>query len=255
VGTSPDSEFTPTYTAQHDEADLRAEAERLAPGAFTHLAADDGPLAELFEEMRAIMLDPDRLKILERGWPLALGLLRSEFDYKTAGERGLGRLSTSPPRLGGRFREALRPQPARQALGMQAERLIVAGFLGFGASSVNWQGGPPAASQRPLDVWWWAWVPGIYAELRSAGPTTLSVCSGLADEPLQALVRAAAEHGLVKGWRRRSSERVLRSIGSFYVNAGYGLHALASTMGDDEIRRARAQASASPSLPWSPGEV
>jgi hypothetical protein len=185
----------------------------------------------IIKQMRANMSDPERVTVLKRAWPLVLSFLAAEFDHVTPGERGVGRMSTSPPRLGGRFSKHLANDPIREALALPAERIIVAGFLA-GAMQANLVGSPFDLRKRPLQQLWQEWVPGIYAAMRGAGPTSEGLLAGALERPAREFQQAAEQHHLSDGLRKRRALATLREIASFYGQGGVQLHALSTSIAD-----------------------
>jgi hypothetical protein len=225
----------PPYVPAIAERAVSEAARDLAPGVLLHIATDVPHLSDFVDRMRADMADPNRLELLTRAWPLAGAFLRAEFDNVTPGERGLGRMSTSPPRLGGRFRGQLANGATREALALPAEQTIIAGFLAGAAMQVNFEGGPFDLRRRALDELWRAWVPGIYAAMRGAGPTSEGLLAGALDKPGSNFEQAASAHGLLAGFRKKRAGETIWDIAVFYGQAGVHLHSLSTSIADEDF--------------------
>lgn len=91
--------------------------------------------------------------------PLVGRFIGSEFDVDTPGNRGIGRLSDSVPRLGGYFRRQMSPE-IESVLGPLIEEILACGFvIAVGVTHVKGDADAPKIVRRELDEIFARWVP------------------------------------------------------------------------------------------------
>ena len=223
----------PPYQQHLDADDAVQLLPRLSGVVTGSLEPETESALRIVRAMRDAVTRPENVERLRASWPLVGEFLRAEFDFVTPGRRGIGRMSTSPPRLAGEFRAELALDPARRALGKAAEELVVSGWAAHAAMQLALADGPFEVRARSPEETWELWIPGIYAATRNAGPTADAVLSSALEPASDRFLRAAEEHGLVGGLLgRRRNRRTLEHIAFFYLSAGVSLMAINTSQGD-----------------------
>lgn len=226
----------PPYEGQLAESDRLAILARVGDEALVGLTQPPD-MPTLFESMARAPVDPPKVALLNRAWPLALSFVRSELDYATPGERGIGRSSLSPPRLAGAFRDELSRAEVRGEFGRLSEQAVTRGWGAHAATQLILSDGPFELRERALGAIWEEWIPGIYAATRNAGSGASAIFDAVL-EPLHARWQEAArEYGLVRGMRRGKARERLAQILWFHFNAGIGLMAHNTSQADREHAR------------------
>jgi hypothetical protein len=101
---------------------------------------------------------PDCLALYGEALPFVARYLRVELDTQTPGKNGIGRIRDGdpPPRFGGKYRRPMRRETARLEVGLNIERLILAGFQMFLAAF--FEGSEIGESQLKTEERYRAWV-------------------------------------------------------------------------------------------------
>lgn len=214
-GTTPEP-----YRASLGAEAAKAEFERVR-GLLSAIAAADErqQLGAALAQALQGLDDPSNLEAYQHCVPLVERLIGAEFDTTTPGKRGIGRLSTGIPRLGGQLRAEIRRPDTRVELGPRIERLLLAGFAAAAAATYQTAAdGPPQLREFDLERVWTAWIPNAYAGLR--GNRTLDA---VIDEPLEQFFQTVDDLGILGRLSRRKRLRA-RTIGFFYGSAGAALY-------------------------------
>jgi hypothetical protein len=149
-------------------------------------------------------------------------LVGSELDTETPGERGLGRLSTRIPRLGGAFRSRVaRTQPS--VLGAPMEDLCIAGFA---AGAVIDAAASPAGTlyrARDLDALVVKWMAHGIGNWEGWSEQVTSVVAACVGPQLEAFSEVARANKLTTGLRAGRKQQAVDAIGFMLVAAGRNL--------------------------------
>lgn len=148
--------------------------------------------------------------------------ITAELDFQTPGDRGLGRISTSTPRLGAYFREQMSRLADEDRLTLYSliQDIMIRGYLVHALFMVE-KGSAKSSSVSDL---YEVWIPGIYAkyELGKDVINLLTICS---ESAIESLNKFFNKHGMKRGFFlfRFFSKIRINSILFYYAVAGYGL--------------------------------
>lgn len=223
----------PPYESQVAREDLEQWIDDAVENSLGGFGSAPSTVA-VIANMRVAATDTASTDALLNAWPLVTRFVRAELDTETAGERGIGRTSTTPPRLGGAFRDPLRSPDARRVFGRLSERLVVAGWTAQAANQQNFAEGPFVFRERETEAIWLRWVPGIYASDRGAGPTTRAVLDRALGPFADDVRDAATKHGFLAGLRAKKKRATLDAVSAFHFRAGIGLRAHCTSQTDGE---------------------
>jgi hypothetical protein len=148
-------------------------------------------------------------------------LVVAELDYHTPGKRGLGRLSTEVPRLGGHCRKSLARLRTDdlEELYRLIQDVIIAGYL----VHVLFLEEEPARAVRtdPTEIFH-AWLPGVYTqnpyEMNEDLQDAFTACGAFS---MMAVKSFFKQHRVVGGGLLRRDKTSLITL--FYMVAGYGI--------------------------------
>lgn len=162
--------------------------------------------------------------------PCVEALVATELDAITPGERGLGRIATTPPRLAGAFRKQLSRPETRAAFGPLIEATIRDAYAGTAAVQPHMDVfGHPRV--RPAEQVFAEWVPRMYAGTQgmNLGIELIAACNS---ETEIRLFSEARQHGLISGLRSKQKEQVFIECAGFWIAAGAALYRIASDQPD-----------------------
>lgn len=155
--------------------------------------------------------------------PCVETFVSTELDVQTPGQRGLGRVSQSPPRLGGAFREELGSPDAREEFASIIERMILETYAATAAALQSFFETKPEPRIRPAEEVYELWVPNIYVGTKGFGDLTIDTIAAGHAQTETAVLAAGERHNLLRGLRKAKRERVLLDCASFWVCAGAAL--------------------------------
>jgi hypothetical protein len=217
----------------HYAASRRGDIARL-------LAGDGDALAELLSSPDDAAAVAERLRdrqvadAFDRAYECVTLLVGSELDTVTPGERGLGRVTTAIPRLGGQFRTQL-AGAAAGAFGPIMEDLVIHGFATSAGYDRLLPDGPATLRGRTVDEVLPPWVGHISQAFADASRSFLAMAESLAGSSVEAFTRVAAEHGLIRGLRKKRLEEALAGSAFFLVGAGADLYFFLTSRTDDRF--------------------
>jgi hypothetical protein len=195
----------------------------------------DGVFAEVANTARSLVADHSRLDRMERGgeWddlaellagayePIRV-LVGSELDTVTPGERGLGRLSTRIPRLGGEFRSRVATTPV-SALGAPMEDLCIAGFAAGALIDTAGRDGRTRYRRRDPDTLLSSWIAHGVGNWDSWSKQVVEVVDSCSRPQTERFLAAAQAAGLTRGLHGKRKQEALESIAFMLVAAGRNL--------------------------------
>lgn len=190
-------------------------------------AADAEVLAELDEYLAPVERALDAQALADAYAelvPCVETFIATELDTQTQGERGLGRLSTHPPRVGAAFRDQLSKPAAREEFAQLIERLIFQTYAGTAAALQSFYEEPTPPRVRPAADVFEMWVPRMYVGTKNLGDQTMDVISAAHAETEKALTATAERFGLLGGFRSGKKERTFIECAGFWVAAGAALY-------------------------------
>lgn len=146
--------------------------------------------------------------------------ISAELDCETPGKRGLGRLTTDTPRLGGYFRRRMAALDRAQLdlLYHLIEKLIITGYL----SIVIWVEEEPQKHRMIAGVELYEkWIPGIYHSLQPLPKEVTSAFTAFCTSSFEELKQFLRSHGMTGGglFSADKTEKIL----SHYAFAGAAL--------------------------------
>jgi hypothetical protein len=146
----------------------------------------------------------------------------AELDAKTAGDRGLGRVSTDTPRLGAYCRRQLQAMDAdeKSTLYFLIQDLMLRGYLSFALLVED----PlrPAKRTTGEDIYQ-RWIPVIYSSGGRLAQSLVNAIAFVADSAFQSLDSFCSEHAMESV---NSSSGKMGQIVAYYATAGAGLRAI-----------------------------
>lgn len=128
-----------------------------------------------YRQMRGCFNEPEQPGGVDSNWPILRAslnlpaldhcvgaLIASELDAQTPGERGLGRVSLNPPRLGGRYRRQIGSleQADVDTLYLAIQHLVLSGYVGY---ALLMEDPPLTPVVTDADEIYGKWVPWIYS--------------------------------------------------------------------------------------------
>lgn len=210
-------------------------------GDIARLLADDGDaLAELLSSPDDAAAVAERLRdrqvadAFDSAYECVTLLVGSELDTVTPGERGLGRMTTAIPRLGGQFRTQL-AGAAAGAFGPIMEDLVIHGFATSAGYDRLLPDGPATLRGRTVDEVLPPWIGHVSQAFAEASRSFLAMAESLAGSSVEAFTRVAAEHGLIRGLRKKRLEEALAGSAFFLVGAGADLYFFLTSRTDDRF--------------------
>lgn len=171
-------------------------------------------------EMRGHLASPDLVASYRAVISCVEALVGTELDYRTPGERGIGRMSTDSPRLGGAFRAQLSRPETRQVFGPIIEAAVRDAFAGAAAVSVGVREPVVVSAEEAFEKW----IPQAVYGTQPLDDDSLSfiVCCCHRTE-VHAMDQAQAQ-GLISGMRKKKREQAFIASASFWVAAGAALY-------------------------------
>lgn len=198
------------------------------PGADAELRQE---IEDLLAPVATALESADLIEAYAAAVPCVETFVATELDTRTPGERGLGRVSTSPPRLGGAFRKQLSSPAARHEFGTLIERLVFETYGGTAGALQAFYETPTFPRVLPAERVFEVWVPSVHVGTRGLGEDAMDVISS-AHRPTEAALEPAAErHGLLGGFRGGKQKRTLFECAGFWTAAGAALYWLPATKG------------------------
>lgn len=148
--------------------------------------------------------------------------LSAEFDYITPGQRGIGRMNDSVPRLGGYFRKQLSNLSIdnKNELIHLIKQSIFIGYLSHVLTMEDELKKPTVSSE---DTLFDKWIPGLYVSDISRVPNLSNFIYGASSETLLKVKSFMKQHDFKGGGF--FSEDKTDLILSYYPIAGFGLRA------------------------------
>lgn len=203
------------------------------------LAASGDTVSELFDTLDNVgnvssrVRDDMLLNQLRDKYECITLLVGSELDTVTAGERGLGRHSTSVPRFGGRFRDRL-TSGAVAEFGPVMEELCIQGFAAGVIYDALLPDGPATLRHHSVDELLPRWINHFAVALSNSSNSFLAVANATAESSIESFERRAERHGLVKGLRKKKEAAVVGATAQLLVGAGADLYFFTSSRTDNE---------------------
>jgi hypothetical protein len=147
--------------------------------------------------------------------------INAELDYKTPGDRGLGRVSTHLPRLAAYFRKKITSLPSQDVdeLYCLIQDLILRGYLVhvlFSEENLR-----PSTVSEPKELYE-AWLPGIYAESPSQMSENMQKAFTVCTDSALGKIKAFFSKNDMRGggfFSRDKTDEILM----YYPFAGFGL--------------------------------
>lgn len=148
--------------------------------------------------------------------------IRTELDFKTPGDRGLGRVSTSIPRLGAYFRKQLAgfTNEELQELHFLIEGIILSGYLGHALFAEE-----RVVRSKDLDeiAIYNIWIPNIYCDASALKAELLDLLGMCANPHLVSIQDFLNRHNMKRdGFLQKDKTN---EILFYYLLAGFALRA------------------------------
>ena len=156
-------------------------------------------------------------------------LIEAEFDTKTPGDRGLGRVSNDPPRLGGHFRKRVSKlnQSEADSVKKSIRELMLKCYL-FMISTMGLQ----VSHSTKNDALFNEWLPEVYMfNLYNLGERTVDVLFSLVQRDYEALKQSLKT---LQAAPAIAGEDVINNIVSGYAAAGVVLALADQTLGESQ---------------------
>ncbi|WP_186673546.1 hypothetical protein [Sporosarcina sp. BP05] len=149
--------------------------------------------------------------------------INAELDIRTAGTRGIGRMSDDIPRFGGYFRKQITKISEEEVIELahNIKQILYIGYLSHVLSLEETLKTPTTSSE---DALFKKWIPGIYASNIGDIPDPLSNwIFGGSEENLNKLKKIMKSNGLIGGGFMQADKTDM--ILTYYPVAGFGLRA------------------------------
>jgi hypothetical protein len=186
---------------------------------------------EICEQIHRRFRDPSIVNELRRHYECVTLLVGSELDTSTPGNRGLGRVTTATPRLGGTFRSELNSSAA-QMLGPVMEELCICGYGAGVVIDAAGTDGPSTVRDRDHDALLYHWVGRNIDTARTWPDPVVELVFACAEDALTKFRDAASSLGLARGLRSKHKLELVDRTGFLLVSAGAELFASLTKRGD-----------------------
>jgi hypothetical protein len=180
--------------------------------------------------------DPVLRDTLERSYPCITLLVGSELDAQTPGDRGLGRVTNSIPRFGGRFRAQLTGDFVA-TFGPLMEELCIAGFGAGAAYDALARAEPTTLRNRDLDELTWQWVSRCIGSWSDWSNSAHSLAEASGTPQSERFLRIAEDDGLTKGLRKKAKREDIQKTLFMLSAAGMNLFAAHTPTADSWFGR------------------